>query len=400
MRLAFDTGRSIPETMKRIAILGSTGSVGTQTLEVIAAFPDRFSAHSLTTHSRLDLLKPQIERFRPRMVAISDPDRAAGLARVSGAPSVHCGVEGLIEAVTHPDVDMVISALPGNAGLVPTLRAIEAGKTIGLANKEILVMAGEIVMAAARRHGVEILPVDSEHCAVHQCLAGQDPGRVERVILTASGGPFRDSDPAALARMSSKDALNHPTWNMGQKVTIDSATLMNKGFEVIEAHWLFGLPVSKIDVVIHPQSIIHSLVEMVDGSLLAQMGPTDMRIPIQYALSYPERLETPWPRFDITRNWSLTLDPPDKGTFPCLELAYEAIRRGTTVPAVLSTADEVTVEAFLQQRIGFTDIPRIIADAMDRHDAVPDPGTAVTLESIVAADRWTRTHCREKLIAG
>lgn len=386
--------------MKRIAILGSTGSIGTQTLEVIAAFPDRYSAHSLTAHSRLDLLAPQIERFRPRVVAVGDAERAAGLARGAGAPSIHAGVEGLIEAVTHPDVDMVISALPGSAGLVPTLRAIEAGKTIGLANKEILVMAGEIVMAAAKRHGVDILPVDSEHCAVHQCLSGQDPDRVERVILTASGGPFRDSDPAALARMSSKDALNHPTWNMGRKVTIDSATLMNKGFEVIEAHWLFGLPVSKIDVVIHPQSIIHSMVEMVDGSLLAQMGPTDMRIPIQYALSYPERLGTPWPRFDITRNWSLTLDPPDGTTFPCLGLAYEAIRRGATVPAVLSTADEVAVDAFLQQRIGFTDIPRIIADAMDRHADALDTGTPVSLESIVAADRWTRTHCREKLIAG
>ena len=396
--------------MKRISILGSTGSVGTQTLEVIAAFPDRYSAHSLTARSRIDLLEEQCARFGPRMIAISDADRAerarltsglnrgaGGLNRSAGAPSIHTGVEGLIEAVTHPDVDLVISALPGSAGLVPTLKAIEAGKTIALANKEILVMAGEIVMESARRNGVEILPVDSEHCAVHQCLAGQDPDRIERVVLTASGGPFRDSDPAALARMSSKEALNHPTWNMGQKVTIDSATLMNKGFEVIEAHWLFGLPVSKIDVVIHPQSIIHSMVEMVDGSLLAQLGPTDMRIPIQYALSYPERLETPWPRFDITRNWSLTLDPPDETMFPCLGLAYEAIRRGSTAPAVLSTADEMAVEAFLHQRIGFTDIPRIIADAMDRHAAEAELAAPVTLESIMAADRWTRLYCGELL---
>ncbi len=386
--------------MKRIAILGSTGSVGTQTLDVLAAFPDRYTAHSLTTNTRVDLLEQQIARFRPRVVAVNDGERAAELTRGSGAPSIHTGVEGLIEAVTHPDVDMVVSALPGSAGLVPTLKAIEAGKTIGLANKEILVMAGEIVMAAARRNGVDILPVDSEHCAVHQCLAGQDPDRIARVILTASGGPFRNSDPAALARMSSKDALNHPTWNMGRKVTIDSATLMNKGFEVIEAHWLFDLPVSKIDVVVHPQSIIHSMVEMVDGSLLAQMGPTDMRIPIQYALSYPERLETPWPRFDVTRSWSLTLDPPDSDTFPCLGLAYEASRRGSTVPAVLSTADEMAVEAFLQQRIGFTDIPDIIADAMERHAAAPDRAGPVTLESIMAADRWTRAYCGKKLIAG
>ncbi len=398
--------------MKRIAILGSTGSVGTQTLEVIAAFPDRYSAHSLTARSRIDLLEQQCARFDPRVVAVRDAEcaeqakRAAGFARGGGGqpgqpgPSIHTGEEGLIEAVTHPDVDLVISALPGSAGLVPTLRAIEAGKTIALANKEILVMAGEIVMESARRNRVEILPVDSEHCAVHQCLAGQDPDRIQRVVLTASGGPFRDTAPEALARMTSKDALNHPTWNMGQKVTIDSATLMNKGFEVIEAHWLFGLPVSKIDVVIHPQSIIHSMVEMVDGSLLAQLGPTDMRIPIQYALSYPERLESPWPRFDITRNWSLTLDPPDEAMFPCLGLAYEAIRRGSTLPAVLSTADEMAVEAFLRQRIGFTDIPRIIADAMDRHLAATDLTAPVTLESIMAADRWTRSFCEEKLIAG
>ncbi|MCY3770502.1 MAG: 1-deoxy-D-xylulose-5-phosphate reductoisomerase [Gemmatimonadetes bacterium] len=393
--------------MKRIAILGSTGSVGTQTLDVIAAFPDRYAAHSLTANTRVDLLEQQIARFRPRMIAVADGDRAdrlvrgdAGLGRGTGAPSIHTGVEGLIEAVAHPDVDLVISALPGSAGLVPTLKAIEAGKTIGLANKEILVMAGEVVMESARRNGVDILPVDSEHCAVHQCLAGQDPDRIERVILTASGGPFRNSDPAALTRISTTDALNHPTWNMGRKVTIDSATLMNKGFEVIEAHWLFGLPVSKIDVVIHPQSIIHSMVEMVDGSLLAQMGPTDMRIPIQYALSYPERLETPWPRFDITRSWSLTLDPPDEDTFPCLGLAYEASRRGATAPAVLSTADEMAVEAFLEHRIGFTDIPGIIADAMDRHAAAADGSAPVTLESIVAADRWTRAYCGKKLIAG
>ncbi len=388
------------ETMKRIAILGSTGSVGTQTLDVIAAFPDRYSAHSLTVNTRIDLLEPQVARFAPRMVAVNDVDRAGELSCGAGTPSIHAGVEGLIEAVTHPDVDMVISALPGSAGLVPTLKAIEAGKTVGLANKEILVMAGEIIMESARRHGVDILPVDSEHCAVHQCLAGQDPDRIERVILTASGGPFRSIKPEELKQMSSKDALNHPTWNMGRKVTIDSATLMNKGFEVIEAHWLFDLPVSKIDVVIHPQSIIHSMVEMVDGSLLAQLGPTDMRIPIQYALAYPERLKSPWPRFDTTRNWFLTLEPPDEKTFPCLRLAYEASRMGTTLPAVLSTADEMAVEAFLQQRIGFTDIPRIIADAMERHMAAPDRSDPVTLESIVAADQWTRAYCRKKLIAG
>ncbi len=379
--------------MKRIAILGSTGSIGTQTLEVISAFPDRYSAHSLTANTQVDMLASQIAHFRPRMVAVNDENSADRLAHGDDAPSIRSGVEGLIEAVTHPDVDLVISALPGNAGLIPTLRAIEAGKTIGLANKEILVMAGELVMEAARRRGVDILPVDSEHCAVHQCLAGQDPDRIARVILTASGGPFRNSGPEDLKRITSADALNHPTWNMGRKVTIDSATLMNKGFEVIEARWLFDLPLSKIDVVVHPQSIIHSMVEMVDGSVLAQIGPADMRIPIQYALSFPERLESPWPRFDITQHWSLTLDPPDRDRFPCLELAYEASRRGSTVPAVLSTADEMAVEAFLENRVGFTEIPDIIADAMDRHTTEANFSAPVTLESIVAADRWTRAYC-------
>ena len=280
------------------------------------------------------------------------------------------------------------------------MEAIKAGKTIGLTNKEILVMGGEIVMKSARSHGVDILPIDSEHCAIHQCLAGQDRDRIERLILTASGGPFRNIKPEELEGMSSIDALNHPTWNMGRKISIDSATLMNKGFEVIEAHWLFDLPTSKIDVVIHPQSIIHSMVEMVDGSLLAQMGPTDMRIPIQYALSYPERFNGPWPRFDISNSWSLTLDPPDENSFPCLGLAYEASKIGTTVPTVLSTADEIVVEAFLQNRIGFTDIPRIIADAMDRHTVEMDRSNLLTLDTIVAADQWTRTYCEKKLIAG
>lgn len=388
------------KTMKRIAILGSTGSVGSQTMEVIAAFPEQFTVHSLTANTRIDLLEQQIAQFDPRMVAVMNSEKARKLSRSPGSPAVHSGTEGLIEAVTDPSVDMVISALPGSAGLIPTLEAIKAGKTIGLANKEILVMGGEIVMKSARSHGVDILPIDSEHCAIHQCLAGQDRDRIERLILTASGGPFRNIKPEELEGMSSIDALNHPTWNMGRKISIDSATLMNKGFEVIEAHWLFDLPTSKIDVVIHPQSIIHSMVEMVDGSLLAQMGPTDMRIPIQYALSYPERFNGPWPRFDISNSWSLTLDPPDENSFPCLGLAYEASKIGTTVPTVLSTADEIVVEAFLQNRIGFTDIPRIIADAMDRHTVEMDRSNLLTLDTIVAADQWTRTYCEKKLIAG
>jgi len=388
-----------PQIMKRIAILGSTGSIGVQTLDVIAAFPERYSAYSLTVNTRIDLLEKQIAQFNPHIVTVMDPDQASQLSLSLDSPQVLTGLDGLIEAVTHPDIDMVISALPGSIGLIPTLKAIEANKTIGLANKEILVMAGEILIQSARVHNVNILPIDSEHCAIHQCLSGQDPSQVKRLILTASGGPFQNIKQEDLETISSIDALNHPTWNMGPKVTIDSATLMNKGFEVIEAHWLFEIPVSKIEVVIHPQSIIHSMIEMVDGSILAQLGPTDMRIPIQYVLSYPERLDSPWPRFDIGKHWSLTLDPPDMQMFPCLGLAYQASRMGNTLPTILSTADEIAVESFLQNQIGFTDIPLIINDALEDYTILKDRSKKVTLESIMEADLWTRTYCRQKLFA-
>lgn len=388
-----------PQIMKRIAILGSTGSIGVQTLDVIAAFPERYSAYSLTVNTRIDLLEKQIAQFNPHIVTVMDPDQASQLSLSLDSPQVLTGLDGLIEAVTHPDIDMVISALPGSIGLIPTLKAIEANKTIGLANKEILVMAGEILIQSARFHNVNILPIDSEHCAIHQCLSGQDPSQVKRLILTASGGPFQNIKQEDLETISSIDALNHPTWNMGPKVTIDSATLMNKGFEVIEAHWLFEIPISKIEVVIHPQSIIHSMIEMVDGSILAQLGPTDMRIPIQYVLSYPERLDSPWPRFDIGKHWSLTLDPPDMQMFPCLGLAYQASRMGNTLPTILSTADEIAVESFLQNQIGFTDIPLIINDALEDYTMLKDRSKKVTLESIMEADLWTRTYCRQKLFA-
>ncbi len=388
-----------PQIMKRIAILGSTGSIGVQTLDVIAAFPERYSAYSLTVNTRIDLLEKQIAQFNPHIVTVMDPDQASQLSLSLDSPQVLTGLDGLIEAVTHPDIDMVISALPGSIGLIPTLKAIEANKTIGLANKEILVMAGEILIQSARFHNVNILPIDSEHCAIHQCLSGQDPSQGKRLILTASGGPFQNIKQEDLETISSIDALNHPTWNMGPKVTIDSATLMNKGFEVIEAHWLFEIPISKIEVVIHPQSIIHSMIEMVDGSILAQLGPTDMRIPIQYVLSYPERLDSPWPRFDIGKHWSLTLDPPDMQMFPCLGLAYQASRMGNTLPTILSTADEIAVESFLQNQIGFTDIPLIINDALEDYTMLKDRSKKVTLESIMEADLWTRTYCRQKLFA-
>ena len=388
--------------MKRIAILGSTGSIGVQSLDVIAEFPDQFSVHGLTADTQIERLKNQIAAFKPRMVAVKDEENVKGLPSYQGELTVHTGIDGLMDVVTHPDVDLVISAIPGSAGFIPTLRAIEAGKSVALANKELLVMAGEIIMNAARKSGVDIIPLDSEHIAIHQCLAGQNLDDVQRLILTASGGPFLHSNREHMEKMSPAEALDHPTWNMGQKITIDSATLMNKGFEVIEAHWLFGIPFSKIDVVIHPQSIIHSMVEMIDGNVLAQIGPPDMRIPIQYALTYPQRLDTPWPRFDITRAWDLTLLPPDHEKFPCLGLAYEAGRIGTTLPAVLSTADEMAVDAFLKGQIGFMQIPKVIEDAMSCHaknEPMLNRHSALSLNAVLAADSWVRTYCRERFSA-
>ena len=383
--------------MKRIAILGSTGSIGVQTLEVIAQFPDRFTAYGLTANSRTDALQEQVARFGPSAIAVNEERYAALLPNYHGKPSVGVGVDGLIDVVTHPEVDVVVSALPGSAGLIPTLKAIEAGKTVALANKEILVMAGAIITQAAQKAGVPILPIDSEHSAVLQCLEGQSPDRIHRIILTASGGPFLHTEAELLSRMSPSEALAHPTWVMGEKVTIDSATMMNKGFEVLEAHWLFGLPVSRVDVVIHPQSIIHSMVELVDGSILAQLGVPDMRLPIQYALTYPERLQGGWPRFDLTRQWNLTLLPPDQEKFPCLRLAYEAGQLGGGYPAVLSAADEIAVSAFLEKRIGFTEIARLIQEAMDAFGATRQTQAPLTLEQIVAADIWARRFCRERI---
>ncbi|MBI4552936.1 MAG: 1-deoxy-D-xylulose-5-phosphate reductoisomerase [Candidatus Latescibacteria bacterium] len=385
--------------MKRVAILGSTGSIGVQSLEVIAQFPDRFTVCGLTANSQTEMLQRQIERFRPDIVAVMEERYAEKLRQTRNGygPALCAGLDGLIAVATHPEADLVISALPGSAGLIPTLRAIQAEKTIALANKEILVMAGELVMRTAAAAGAQILPIDSEHCAIHQCLAGQRIEQVERLILTCSGGPFRDVDRSAFASISPADALAHPVWEMGRKVTIDSATLMNKGFEVIEAHWLFGLPVDRIDIVIHPQSIIHSMVEMVDGSILAQLGVPDMRLPIQYALTFPERLNVSWQRLDLMQRRELTFAPPDFDKFPCLRLAYQAGQAGVTVPTVLSTADEVAVEAFLQARIGFSDIPDIIAETITAHEHRMDdaPNGTFSLPSILEADVWARAFCAD-----
>lgn len=376
--------------MKRptnIAILGSTGSIGRSSLEVIESMPERFRVTCLTAHRNTDILAEQVRRFKPRAVVVTDVARAGELrAMVDRSTEVLSGDSALLDVVAREDVDIVISALVGFAGLHPTLRAIEAGKDIALANKETLVVGGELVMARVREHKVRLLPVDSEHSAILQCLQGEDHHSVNRIILTASGGPFLNTPREEMADITPARALKHPTWTMGAKITIDSATLMNKGLEVIEAQWLFGLPAERIEVIVHPQSIIHSMVEFVDGSVKAQLGIPDMKLPIQYALTYPERPPSGFKRVDFAALGRLTFQDPDSERFPCLSLAFRAMREGGTAPAVLNAANEAAVALFLDGKIGFTAIPELIAQAMD---ALP-PSGAVTLELIDRADRDAR----------
>ena len=380
--------------MKRIAILGSTGSIGRSALAVVDAHPARLRVAALAAGDNASLLAEQIERYRPGVAAIAT---AAGLDRLraalgSSTTAVASGPEGLVEVATHPDVDIVICASAGTAGLEAVLAAIEAGKTIALANKEVLVMAGALVTGAARRRGVAILPVDSEHNAIHQCLHGRNPADVRRLVLTASGGPFRELTQGDLERVRPEAALQHPTWQMGRKITIDSATLMNKGLEVIEAHWLFGVDADRIDVLIHPQSIVHSMVELTDGSVIAQLGVTDMRLPIQYACSYPDRWETQLPTLDLARAGRLEFHEPAHDRFPCLALAYRALRAGGTVPVVLNAANEVAVEAFLDGKLGFTAIPRVIQKTMDVHQIEP----VSTIETVRRVDSWAREQALDE----
>lgn len=369
--------------MKRLAVLGSTGSIGRQTLEVVSAFPDRFEVVALACGENVPLLKEQVAEFKPKLVCT---ELAAGAEENLGATRLP-----LEEIASHPDVDLVVIATSGKAGLGATLAAIRAGKKVALANKEVLVMAGGIVVAEAQKYDVEIVPIDSEHSAIWQCLNGEERRAVSKLILTASGGPFRQSTLAQLAAVTPKDALNHPTWRMGIKVTIDSATLMNKGMEVIEAHWLFDIPYSQIEVVVHPQSIIHSIVEFVDGSAKAQLSLPDMRLPIQYALTHPERWESPFREgIDFGSIVSFDFEPVDLDKFPCLKLAMEAGERGGTYPAVLSAADEVAVELFLAKKIGFPDIAAVVARTLDCHDVISYP----SIEDIFAADTWARETAR------
>ncbi len=379
--------------MKRIAILGSTGSIGRSALAVVDAHPARLRVVGLAAGDNAALLAQQVQRYCPDVAAMATGEALDRLRAACGnrPPSVAAGADGLIAVATHPAADIVICASSGTAALEAVLAAIEAGKTIALANKEVLVMAGELVTAAARRRGVPILPVDSEHNAIHQCLHGRSLADVRRLVLTASGGPFRELTREALERVDAHAALQHPTWRMGQKITIDSATLMNKGLEVIEAHWLFGATADQIDVLVHPQSIVHSMVELIDGSVIAQLGVTDMRLPIQYACSYPERWDAPLPPLDLVRAGKLEFSEPDHARFPCLGLAYRALRTGGTLPVVLNAANEVAVEAFLDGKLGFTAIPRLIERAMNAHAVA----RVSTLDVVRAADAWARRYARD-----
>jgi 1-deoxy-D-xylulose-5-phosphate reductoisomerase len=377
--------------MKRLAILGSTGSIGQSTLDVVRAHPDRLKVVGLAAGGNAERLRDQAIEFKPKVIGMATED---GLRIVSSgyiADQAAAGSAGLIAVATHPDVDIVICASAGTAGLEAVLAAIDAGKTIALANKEVLVMAGSLVTTAARKRGVAILPVDSEHNAIHQCLHGRRKDEIARIILTASGGPFREFSAAALEGVKPEEALRHPTWRMGRKITIDSATLMNKGLEVIEAHWLFDVPADKIDVVIHPQSIVHSMVELVDGSILAQLGGADMKLPIQYACSYPDRWEAPVARLDLTASGRLEFHKPDLQRFPCLRLAYRALEAGSSHAVVLNAANEVAVASYLEEKISFVSIPRLIEQAMDAHETV----AVNTLGEVRAVDAWARLYSQK-----
>jgi 1-deoxy-D-xylulose-5-phosphate reductoisomerase len=378
--------------VKAITLLGSTGSIGTQTLDIVAQYPEQFRIVGLTAGRNVTLLAQQIRQFRPSIVAIGDEDKLQELqeaiADIDPQPILLAGETGIVEVAKYGDAQAVVTGIVGCAGLLPTIAAIQAGKDIALANKETLIAGGPVVNPLIEKHGVKILPADSEHSAIFQCLQGVLPGGLRRIILTASGGSFRDLPIEKLAEVKVADALKHPNWSMGQKITIDSATLMNKGLEVIEAHYLFGMDYDDIDIVIHPQSIIHSLIELQDTSVLAQLGWPDMRLPLLYALSWPERIYTDWEPFNLVKAGDLTFREPDHKKYPCMQLAYAAGRAGGSMPAVLNAANEQAVSLFLEEKIQFLDIPKLIEKTCDKHqqDNCVSPG----LDDILAADKWAR----------
>lgn len=376
---------------KRIAILGSTGSIGRQTLEVIDRFPERFEVVALAAGSNVDELIRQSLKYKPKLVSIGQPKDVQRIkTMVPGGTAVSFGIEGMVEAAVMDEVDVVVTSVTGTLGLLPTVEAIKAGKDIALANKETLVAAGELVMALIREKKVKLLPVDSEHSAIFQSLNGEKRSEISKLILTASGGPFRTKPCEELVNITPEDALRHPNWSMGRKITIDSATLMNKGLEVIEARWLFDVDFKNIEVVIHPQSIIHSMVEFVDGSVIGQMGLPDMKLPIQYALSYPERWENGFPKLDLLKIGNLTFERPRTEAFPALPLAFEAGSLGGTMPAVMNAANELAVEMFLAGKIGFNKIVELIEQVMDNHKLIKNPDLTGILEN----DRWAREETR------
>lgn len=383
--------------MKTISILGSTGSIGTQVLDIVSRLPERLKVVGLAAHRNVELLAEQVREYQPSVVSIGTEEDAARLKaelerrtsnvqRPKSNPEIVWGQEGLARVATMPEAQTAVISVAGAIGLAPTIEAIKAGKEIALASKEVLVAAGSLVTKLIEEHGVRMLPIDSEHSALFQCLNGEDPKTVHRLILTASGGAFRDAPVEVLRTATVEQALAHPNWTMGRKITIDSATLMNKCLEIIEARWLFGVEAERIEVVIHPQSIVHSMVEFEDASTIAQLGVPDMRLPIQYALLYPERPDTGLPRLDITACGRLDFREPDLERYPALSLAYEALARGGTMPAVMNAANEVAVGLFLERRIGFLDIYGITRKVMESHSAIHDPN----LDQILAADAWAR----------
>lgn len=378
-----------------VAILGSTGSIGTQTLDVIDLHSELFEVYALTAHSNIDLLVEQAKRYRPEVVAIADERHYKTLREaLDGLPiKVFAGADSICQIAAMSPIDTVVTAMVGYSGLLPTVRAIEAGKKIALANKETLVVAGELVTDLALRNRVDIVPIDSEHSAIFQCLVGENENSVEKLILTASGGAFRDTPKDDLRLATAADALRHPTWKMGAKITIDSATMMNKGFEVIEARWLFDIPIDKIEVIIHPQSIVHSMVQFCDGSIKAQLGQPDMRHPIQYALTFPDRLDAQVERANLADIHQLTFEKPDYEKFRNLGLAYDALRRGGNIPCILNAANEVAVDAFLKGKIGFFAMSDIIEQTINETAFISSP----TLDDYIATDREARARSSEKI---
>ncbi|SHJ44220.1 1-deoxy-D-xylulose-5-phosphate reductoisomerase [Tepidibacter formicigenes] len=382
--------------MKNIAILGSTGSIGTQALEVARNNKDKFNIVALAANTNIYKLLEQIKEFKPKVIAVYDENKAKELKEIlpnNISTEICWGMEGLKLIASLEEADILITALIGMIGLIPTLEAIKERKTIALANKETLVTAGNLVMKKAKEKGVNIIPVDSEHSAIFQCLNGENNKSIEKLILTASGGPFRNRKKEELLTVTKNEALKHPNWSMGRKISIDSATLMNKGLEVIEAKWLFDVDVEDIEVLVHPQSIIHSMVQFKDSSVVAQLGNPDMKLPIQYALSYPDRIHSDFERLDLAKISSLTFEKPDMDTFPCLELAYESLKNGGTYPTVLNAANEVLVSEFLNDNIKFYDIPLYIEKALEKHSSVKNP----TLEEILYIDNWSRQFIKETI---